>query len=138
MAVLTRHARLLCLLALFQLLGGPLVLGGIMMVARMMTDREMTLAQSVTHTLQKLGQDQMHAADDQECRDINGLLPPAQPKAPQPYKFKDTKEKLWVVNDLGGFAWKCAHQAKNPHPDWHDPVMRRLAHAPPIPPPRWS
>jgi hypothetical protein len=47
MAVLTRHARLLYLLALFQLLGGPLVLGGLMMVMKLTAEKEMTLSQSV-------------------------------------------------------------------------------------------
>ncbi len=137
MAVLTRHARLLYLLALFQLVGGPLVLGGLMLVARLMTDREMTLSQGISHTLDRLGrcdagEPAFALADDGDA------AAPVKQQTPQPKKVKDTKDKLWAVNDLPRFAWARPVPISIPETAWHDPVPRRLANAPPLPPPRWS
>ena len=138
MAVLIRHARILYLLALFQLLGGPLVLGGLMMITRLMADREMTLTESVSKTLIQLDHFQAHGAGDSSWAMDEGLLPPAKPELPSPRKSKESKDKLWVVNDLAKVVWAIPESLKIPEGDWHDPVPWRLAHAPPIPPPKWS
>lgn len=137
MAVLTRHVRLLYLLALFQLLGGPLVLGGLMMVTRLMADREMTLSQSVSCTLRHL--DPCHAiVNGEHClAEADGLLPPSKPALPPLEKTKDGKGKLWAVSDLGRFIWHPALSLNIPGAGEHDPDPRKLAQAPPIPPPRW-
>jgi len=136
MEVLTRHARLLYLLALFQLLGGPLVLGGVMMVTSLMKEREMTLSQSISQTLHHLEQGEVAGAGEWTWTEDHGLLPPVKPRPPQPPKTKDGKGKLWVVNDLESFPWQASMLLKIHMQGWHDPVPLRLAHAPPIPPPR--
>lgn len=141
MVELKRHARLLYLLALFQLLGGPLVLGGLMMVSKLMSERQMTLAQSVSATLHHMDglQDTLAGgAEEWSWTQDHGLLPPAKPQAPQPRKLKDGKEKLWVLNDLARFSWAYPGPLQTWMRGWHDPVPPRLAHAPPIPPPRWA
>jgi hypothetical protein len=138
MAVLTRHARLLYVLALFQLLGGPLVLGGLMMVTRLMGDREMTLSQSVSMTLGHLHASINSEADAQAWTDGTDVLPPAKPESPRPRKLKDGKDKIWLVSDFLPFVRLCPGPLKTCMGDWHDPVPRRLANAPPLPPPRWS
>lgn len=134
MAVLIRHARLLYLLALFQLLGGPLVLGGLMMVMKLTAEKEMTLSQSVAQTLEQMAR---FDAKGDVLRDWNDddSLPPANPE-PKPRKVKDSKDKLWAVNDLGKVVWAKLEPMKMAVTAWHDPVPRRLANAPPLPPPR--
>ncbi|MES2734786.1 MAG: hypothetical protein V4672_00615 [Verrucomicrobiota bacterium] len=136
MAVLLRHARLLYLLALFQLLGGPLVLGGLMMVTRLMADREMTLAQSVSMTLENLEGEAAIGAGEWTWSAEGGLLPPAKPQGPAPAKLKDSKGKLWALNDFGQSGWNRPPPLKIPTGAWHDPVPHRRAQAPPLPPPR--
>lgn len=138
MAVLTRHARLLYLLALFQLLGGPLVLGGLLMVKRLMTEREMTLSQSVSHTLQHLDHLDAAGEGDLVLSNDSDFLPLTKPGAPMPKKVKDAKDKLWAVNDLTKFFWLSREPLPLIRLGWHDPVPRRLANVPPLPPPRWS
>lgn len=134
MAVLTRHARLLYLLALFQLLGGPLVLGGLMMVMKLTAQEEVTLSQSVVQTLERMAR--LEAGDD-VLVEWHGdeALPPVKPE-PTPRKVKDSKDKLWAVNDLGRVVWGKLEPLKMAAMAWHDPVPRRLANAPPLPPPR--
>ena len=134
MAVLIRHARLLYLLALFQLLGGPLVLGGLMMVMKLTAEKEMTLSQSVVQTLERMAR---FEAGADVLGEWNGddSLPPAKPE-PKPRKVKDSKDKLWAVNDLGRVLWAKLEPLKMAAMAWHDPVPRRLANAPPLPPPR--
>ncbi|MEN3941502.1 hypothetical protein WJU23_09435 [Prosthecobacter sp. SYSU 5D2] len=134
MAVLNRHARLLYLLALFQLLGGPIVLGGLMMVMKLTAEKEMTLSQSVAHTLERMAH---FEAEADAIRDWNedDSLPPAKPE-PKPRKAKDSKDKLWAVNDLGKVVWAKIEPLKVTAMAWHDPVPRKLANAPPLPPPR--
>lgn len=136
MAVLLRHARLLYLLALFQLLGGPLVLGGLMMVTRLMADREMTLAQSVSHTLETLEGTATIGAGEWTWSADEGLLPPAKPQGPTPAKLKDSKAKLWALNDFAQPGWQRPAALKIPTGPGHDPVPHRRAQAPPLPPPR--
>lgn len=138
MAVLTRHARFLYLLALFQLLGGPLVLGGLLMVKRLMTEREMTLSQSVSQTLEHLDHLDVRGAGDLAINHDSGFLPPAKPDSPMPKKAKDSQDKLWAVNDLTKFLWLSQEPLQSTWQGWHDPVPLRLANAPPLPPPRWS
>lgn len=143
MAVLTRHARLLYLLALFQLLGGPLVLGGLMMVKRLMTREELTLSQSVSLTLERMDREPgammaFDAGTSAVWQEGRGSLLPASKPVPVPKKLKEAKDKLWLVNDLTRFLWQTPSRELTGHKGWHDPVPTRLAHAPPIPPPRWS
>lgn len=135
MVALKRHARLLYLLALFQLLGGPLVLGGLMMVARLTADREISLSQSVAQTLQKMGRAD---ANGQDTFNEHIQLPASKSTVPKPAKLKDTKDKLWAVNEFSGLIWARPEPLKIPVCGWHDPVPRRLANAPPLPPPRVS
>lgn len=138
MAELKRHARLLYLLALFQLLGGPLVLGGLMMMSRLMSEQQMTLTQSLTATLE--GMDHLDAAPYPEGEwtwtQDQGLLPPAKPQSPPPRKLKDGKDKLWALDDCSCLAWAYPEPLQTWLKGWHDPVPARLAHAPPLPPPR--
>jgi hypothetical protein len=134
MAVLTRHARLLYVLALFQLLGGPLVLGGLMMVMKLTAEKEMTLSQSVVQTLERMARFEAEA-DVLHNWNNDDSLPPTKPE-PKPRKVKDAKDKLWAVNDLGGVMWAKVEPLKMAVMAWQDPVPQRLANAPPLPPPR--
>lgn len=139
MDVLLRHARVLYLLALLQLLGGPLVLGGMMLVSKVTADAGEQ--HFVALELSEAGASEAWSADtsaEWTWSEQQGLLPPKCPKLPESGKANDGKGKLWVFEDLAGAGWRDPGRTLTGTPPSRDRVPWRLAHEPPIPPPRWS
>lgn len=139
MAVLSRNARLLYLLALFQLAGGPLVLGGLLLVSRLMQEKEMSLADSIRLSVGSLQRQRADFSADTPFHEMEVAadLPPAEPRAPSPFKPKECKDKSWTCHDLRLPVWSLPCLLTTELPHRHDPVPPRLAQAPPLPPPRW-
>lgn len=141
MAALKQHARLLYLLVLFQLVGGPLVLGGFMLAARLMMTQEVSLAQSLDMSIERLQiAGGWKASDSSDPWHLTTEQTPTHRKLPGKNKNKDktpdTKSKLWALDDLGHSHWRmipdvCALRRGVP-----ERTPPRLANAPPLPPPR--
>ena len=104
------------------------------MVMRLTAEKDMSLSQSVTQTLERLASHEVEANAVQSWNQDDSL-PPVKPE-PKPRKVKDTKDKLWAVNDLGRVVWTRMEPLKMAAVSWHDPVPQTLANAPPLPPPR--
>lgn len=143
MAVWQRHIRLLYLLALFQLLGGPLVLGGFMLAARLMVEKEVTLTQSLGKTMEHLAECQGWTLQGSEeflaSRDEGGLPGKScPPKPPLKNKTPDSKSKLWALDDLGVILWRYHRGACLGGLSPPESRPTKLANAPPVPPPRLS
>lgn len=131
MAFWKQHARWLYVLALFQLLGGPLVLCGVVLFSKMGSEESVTLDQRLALTLERLVPLQSGELlfDEQ--------LPESSPlKGPSSKPAKDTKAKFWAV-EMGLMAkFTFPEPERLRHSRWHDPAPPHRGHAPPIPPPR--
>ncbi|HEY1081320.1 MAG TPA: hypothetical protein VGE29_03610 [Prosthecobacter sp.] len=139
MDVLLRHARVLYLFALLQLLGGPLVLGGMMLVSKVTADagvkHPVTLVSGEARASEACF---ANASDEWTWSAEHGLLPPKCPKLPESGKTKEGKGKLWAFEDLAGAGWRYPGPSLTGMHPFRDRVPWRLAHEPPAPPPRWS
>lgn len=133
MAVWKRHARLLCLLATAQLLGGPLVLALLLTVCQPSADQpfEQRLARS-WQQVEALSAGGVPADWDA------GVVPDRPTEAPSPKKtgFKDTTWTTEAAARLQLVPPPALPLAG--WPSWRDPVPPSQANAPPLPPPRWS
>ncbi|HCN28307.1 MAG TPA: hypothetical protein DIT64_05945 [Verrucomicrobiales bacterium] len=130
MHALKRNARLLYLLALCQVLGGPLVIGGLLVLERL--TRGSGLEARMAGALAR-----MEAAECAALLSRAGL--PAGEEAPASAPAKKSKckaDKNWSLGGLNAprFFPPAPIQAEMGSP--HDPPPARLAQAPPLPPPR--
>ena len=136
MARLAQHARLLYLLALFQLVGGPLVLCAVVLFSSVAMEKQVTLGEKIEWALQS-AQTMQSAATEGDHLDVladDGM--PPKPKAPTPSKTKEGKGKLfgldeWFVTKL----WQPTRTRLAVAKRGDGGVVTR-ANAPPIPPPR--
>ena len=135
MAVWKRHARLLCLLATAQLLGGPLVLALLLTVCQPSADQP--FAQRLVRSWQQVEALSAGGVPADWVALDEGL--PHRPAGAPPLKKTGFKDKTWTIEAaerlllvpppaLQLAAW----------PSWRDPVPPSQANAPPLPPPRWS
>jgi|GEM_PF-1283867 len=139
MVGLMQHARLLYLLALVQLLGGPLVLGGIFCFARMGQEPGVTLTLRITRAWQQAQnmealvqspalQQEVAAAPDRE---------PSRP-SPAPERTKGGKAKIFAITDWSPPQFMLRLQPAVHYPRWHDPAPVTRGQSPALPPPRLS
>lgn len=141
MVALQSHARLLYLLALFQLVGGPLVLGAFLLGARLLVEKEVPLTQTLSCTLELLaGQEGWSAASADDWLNPNPHQAPrgkdGAPVPPGKDKTPDAKGKLWALGGVDGSVWEARVDAREPCTCPPAAVPMRLANAPPVPPPR--
>lgn len=130
MGNLPKNVRLLYLLALLQLLGGPAVLCGILVVAKLGQQSE---AKPLTEQIVSVIEEVQHFY---ETGYSNELPPPDPAKAPAPVKVKESKFKLngtltqtvCVITEPGALLLVM--------PMHRDPPPVSQAQAPPLPPPR--
>ena len=128
-----RHIHPLCLLALFQLVGGPVVLMCVILFSKLSVPRvaEHGLALGVTKAWQSY---EWQAAMDDVLHGEAGL--PTTQKDKVPAKLKEAKEKIWAVElEKPVMAPACEATDCVPLPR-SDGMATTRSHAPPIPPPR--
>lgn len=130
MNALKRHARLLYMLALCQVLGGPLVLGGLLLLTQITSGGH--VEQRVVDTLLRL--------EARECAALfaQGELPakkgaPATPPAPA---GKGKADKGWTHGHLAALRVYAPAPVRMGVAARHDRPPTGPAHAPPLPPPR--
>lgn len=136
---LSRNARLLCLLTLLQLVGGPLVLCGVMIFTRLATDKDVTLSQSISLAVESAQrfEFQDHSAASPALSPADCTKPqPAKAPAPLPVKSKDGKATLAGMADFLGVTLAPPGSLFLPLSSWHDPAPITRGQAPPLPPPR--
>jgi hypothetical protein len=97
--------RLIYLLALFQLAGGPLVIGGVMLAAKLCSGWQQ---RALAATMLDVGAFRAEAEQVFEAgaphaliEGISAAAPSSDQKPAPPRKAKDAKGKLWTINELG-------------------------------------
>ena len=136
MTRLSRHVRLIYLFALFQVLGGPALLCGVIGLVRLASDQQLTLAEHATRAIERV---QRREQGLPEKAIVRREIPreDTQPAVPAPPQQKDEgKTKFTGIIEtfksprIGSSAPGSKHWCR------HDPALIEREHPPLLPPPR--
>lgn len=133
---LRQTGRLIYLLALFQLAGGPLVICAVILVGKLASSQALNAMRQREGPVTMISSEPVdqvvaHLADMGWEQTSNR----GQPAAPQ--KAKDGKGKIWAVRDAGAPVCLTARTPFMASLPWESEWLPRRSHPPPIPPPRW-
>lgn len=144
MASLKRHARLLYILALFQMVGGPVVLWCLLSFSSaLQSDSTTSMTQALERTIQEAGRIEATANLLMESgeplaafEESTTSSAPARKNVPKPAKGKDKKAKFFAISEsLPRLMLTAAPPPGTRGPD-DDPAAKERNVPPSLPPPR--